>query len=92
MKNNLDRTFFFFLFFFFFSLFFLPSIIGMAISFKPDEEFDITFEWKKVWRNILDSIKYSGNYVWRFSYSGMGDGFEYILPVPNLKPDSIYSI
>ena len=43
----------------------LPCI-GMAISSKPDEESDTQSEWRGVWRNILDPIKYSGNRVHRF--------------------------
>ena len=83
MKNNLDRA--FFSFFFFFP--FLTFVLGMAIFFEFDKKSDTRYEWKKVWTNILDRVKYSGNQVLRFFNSVMGDGSKYIPPILGPIPD-----
>ena len=43
----------------------------MTISFELNKESDIRFKWRRVWKNILDSIKYSSSKVQKFSNLGM---------------------
>ena len=64
-------------------------IVGMAISFESDEEFDTQFKWIVLWKNILDPIKYSGNQVRRFFgfEDGNRDGSKYILSAPTRIPN-----
>ena len=47
-------------------------ILGMSISFEPNKESNTLFEWRGVWMNILNPIKYLDNQVWRFLNFGMG--------------------
>ena len=63
--------------------------LGMAIFSEPDEESDTRFEWRRVWRNVLDKVKYLCNRVRRFFNSGIRDrdGCEYILSVLIRTPD-----
>ena len=64
------------------------KLIKLIFS-EPDEEFDTRFEWRRVWRNVLDKVKYLCNRVCRFFNSGITDrvGSEYILSVLIRTPD-----
>ena len=60
----------------------------MASSSEPSEESNTRSVLRRVWMNILDPIKYSGNQVRRFSDSEMGTG----LSIPILDPNTQLNI